>query len=1193
MDKSLKFIRHNIRAIVSIIAVLIIGISTIISGYFITMKKSKAANEDTVIYESDKYYGFVRNGRDYGVQLYRTSEDEVVYCTEYEYAGPDNKGSSYIYSDVQPHISNDAQEGINCILSWGYIGNGNEEIFNHFNLSETQAEAATAIAIKSYLCDRKEPNSGYSFGYSESIGMKSGEEETYNAMKWLYDKAISGENNSSKADISISELSGERDGLYYVKKFKVSTKNFNVLGIKGLTEGSYSYSVDGDIITVKALFKPNLGNSMTVEVETSDANTSYSTGYYLSKGNIMQTMVTGRSKKSHPNDLATGYFTGTYDEYGWLEITKKDSSTGELLNGAVFYVYKDASCNGEPICKISTGKSYITLDGNATDTKGIGKEIIDAGTYYVTEYSAPYGYEKTNEVKEVKINYNTVTSVEFYNNKINTPFSIVKRSAEDGDVVVGATYSIYDVTSKYNEDKNNFGNWLLDTTNKIHNGEISITSAEYGYVQSATTDSKGVATFDSSKLSKDHMYSLIETEAPKGYQIDPVMYMVNPDRDDWKVSDYSLNNTVSDYYLPGKISVYKTDTEGNPLAGVVFGVYEDAACTIPAHEVYSYKNGYCAFDENNEIIKKEAPLTLITGADGKATSDYITYGKYYIKEISGINGYEITDEVKSVITGYTYSTPTVHFENKKINGTVEIWKTDALNNQISVSNAVYGLFLNGQLYKQFPATNEFGRTRLTDLPLGNYTIKEIAAPEGYELDESSYTVSLTNSSNIQGVDVKGYYLLCVTDKPVINSDQLTINVNKIDQFGNFVKGANLQLINSNNDVVAEWTSGEETYVYTNKKDGRGNDGYFSQEERTFRLHEVSSPDGYSIAQDITFTIDENTKTTNINMVDATGTGIYVEKVDDNGNNVKNAKLQLIDNDGNVADEWVSDGTVHFFDFERYVKSKYGEKHKFTQADFSYILHEVETPENYLTADDIKFDVDKNTYVSVIRMIDVKKQPTVRAIKVNDDGDALAGAKLQVLDKQGNVVDEWVSDGGKHVINGLSTKQTYILHEAEAPYGYTKADDIEFTVPKDGNKDLKMVDKKIPDTPTCKIYVYKEDDFGSPLEGAVLAIFDLNQNELFRWTTTSEPYVISNLPVGETYILQEISAPSGFDVAENISITTKSDDVTIHMIDNLKDRELIQTGEEDNFIKIVVFTCTLMLGIIGIIISISWRKSVKY
>ena len=64
-------------------------------------------------------------------------------------------------------------------------------------------------------------------------------------------------------------------------------------------------------------------------------------------------------------------------------------------------------------------------------------------------------------------------------------------------------------------------------------------------------------------------------------------------------------------------------------------------------------------------------------------------------------------------------------------------------------------------------------------------------------------------------------------------------------------------------------------------------------------------------------------------------------------------------------------------------------------------------------------------------------------KTDQNGNPLVGATLQILDQDGNVLDEWVSDGKEHI--SLIPEGNYILHEKLAPEGYIVSDDKDFTV----------------------------------------------------------------------------------------------------------------------------------------------------
>ena len=50
------------------------------------------------------------------------------------------------------------------------------------------------------------------------------------------------------------------------------------------------------------------------------------------------------------------------------------------------------------------------------------------------------------------------------------------------------------------------------------------------------------------------------------------------------------------------------------------------------------------------------------------------------------------------------------------------------------------------------------------------------------------------------------------------------------------------------------------------------------------------------------------------------------------------------------------------------------------------------------------------------------------------GDEIEGAKLQVIDENGNIIDEWTSTKEPDIVNGLEENQKYKLVEITAPYG---------------------------------------------------------------------------------------------------------------------------------------------------------------
>ena len=177
---------------------------------------------------------------------------------------------------------------------------------------------------------------------------------------------------------------------------------------------------------------------------------------------------------------------------------------------------------------------------------------------------------------------------------------------------------------------------------------------------------------------------------------------------------------------------------------------------------------------------------------------------------------------------------------------------------------------------------------------------------------------------------------------------------------------------------------------------------------------------------------------------AAGHSVKISKVDiATGEELEGATLQIIDSEHNVVKEWSSTKKVHEIE-----GLKTGEE---------YTLRETVAPDGYTVAYDTTFTIDETGKITstgtvtedgVLLVEDSKT--SVKISKVNiATGEELEGATLQVLDKDGKVVDEWISMAEPHEIEGLKTGKEYTLRETVAPGGYTLASDTTFTIDETG------------------------------------------------------------------------------------------------------------------------------------------------
>ena len=143
---------------------------------------------------------------------------------------------------------------------------------------------------------------------------------------------------------------------------------------------------------------------------------------------------------------------------------------------------------------------------------------------------------------------------------------------------------------------------------------------------------------------------------------------------------------------------------------------------------------------------------------------------------------------------------------------------------------------------------------------------------------------------------------------------------------------------------------------------------------------------------------------------------------------------------------------------------------------------------------------------------------------------LPGAELTLTDKGGTVVEHWTSTDKPHYIEKLPAGD-YTLTEVKAPDGYAFAESVPFTVLPTGEvQRFEMLDDVI------KVEISKVDiTTNKELPGAELIITNKDGKVVEHWTSTDKPHYIEKLPAGE-YTLTEITAPNGYEIAEDIPFT---------------------------------------------------------
>ncbi|MBR4576659.1 MAG: Cna B-type domain-containing protein [Clostridia bacterium] len=203
---------------------------------------------------------------------------------------------------------------------------------------------------------------------------------------------------------------------------------------------------------------------------------------------------------------------------------------------------------------------------------------------------------------------------------------------------------------------------------------------------------------------------------------------------------------------------------------------------------------------------------------------------------------------------------------------------------------------------------------------------------------------------------------------------------------------------------------------------------------------------------ITVTLKDNGDGTVTAEADRTGAAvaftnhvIRVRKQDiASGDEVSGCEIRILDEDGKTVDEWTSEeGKLH-----EVLNLETGK---------TYILHEKTAPDGYTVTADATFTVDEAGQITGTAMVDsdgvllVKDAKTrIRVLKTDiATGEELEGSHIQILDRDGNVADEWISTLEAHETEGLKTGEEYILRETVAPLGYNLTTDTKFTIDETG------------------------------------------------------------------------------------------------------------------------------------------------
>lgn len=426
-----------------------------------------------------------------------------------------------------------------------------------------------------------------------------------------------------------------------------------------------------------------------------------------------------------------------------------------------------------------SGASFQLYDkyGNAVKTSEVttgtdGTALFDKlrfGDYTLKELNPPVGYKPNDQTYPITIDGgdNKSASRTIENEQILVPIQVKKTDA-DGNPLAGAVFTLYD-----------------STKNAIQT--------------SPATGTDGLTGFKNIPFGT---YTIRETTAPDGYLLSNTVKTVTVDNSTYLVPPALSADFTDD--KAGTITVTKTDADtGETLAGAVFQLLDAGKNPV-----------------SDPRITNPAAAT---GADGVAVFSNLPYGTYYVKELTAPSHYELGALSQAIVLGGSQTEAAVTITNKQMLGKVQIKKTDTAGNPLAGAEFTIYDGSQNELFRKTSGTD--GIAAFEGLPVGDYTIRETKAPEGYLRSDEALPVSVTEES------YKETQTLTVT-----NHKAGVITVTKIDADApaQTLSGALFQLYDgAENPVGTPVATGEDgTAVFKGLSYG------------TYTVKEVKAPQGY-------------------------------------------------------------------------------------------------------------------------------------------------------------------------------------------------------------------------------------------------------------------------------------------------------------------------------------------------------------
>lgn len=829
----------------------------------------------------------------------------------------------------------------------------------------------------------------------------------------------------------------------------------------------------------------------------------------------------------------------TWTKQAEIAIVKNDKDTGNHLEGAIYGVYRDKEC------------SDLITQMPATDSKGASKVTVEKtqDVVYVKEIQPPANYQADPTVYPVDVNIGKTSTKNVLNERTYAKIHLIKEDAQtganpQGDATLeGAVYGLYARENIVHPD---------GTTGIVHKaGDL---------VSTLKVDQKGDAVVKDLYLGK---YFVKEIQAPEGYLLDETEHDVECSYEGGTVPTIECTVKSTELVMKQPFQIIKAanngETDADLLKGAGFSAYLKSSLEKKEDGSYDFSHA------EPVILTADGKTEMFTDEKGYACSIPLPYGTYIVRETTTPHNYKPVEDFEITIRENNPDKPQVWkvLLDKEFSAKLKIIKKDdETKKPVLVAGTEFKIYdLDHKKYVEqvttYP-TVTVHKSFFTDsqgylilpknLEIGHYRIEEVTAPEGYVVNKNYVEITVDSDTAYEVDGVSGDVIIEVSyeDQPVKGNLVVYKKGEMLSGFENdfiykeqYLSGAEFE-VRAAEDICTpdhqKDTDGNRLVLYA--KDTlvttitTGESGKAVAKDLPlgrYYVVETKAPEGFVLNPEpvkvaLTYQ-DQDTPIVEAEAIvgnDRQKVSISVEKQDaENGQVLSGAVFGIynkkdIQANGKVL---VKADTL----LQEMTSDENGMATCTLDLPFGeYYVKELKAPEGFVSSDEVlEFVAEyQGQETKIVSLQAVKKnEPTTAEFTKSDltTGVELEGARLKVMDKDGNVIDEWTSEKDKpHVIKRLVVGETYTLHEEFAPYGYLKATDVTFTV-KD-TAEVQKVEMK-DEAPKGLLIINKKGEFLEKItlldnvKGTVEHFFE---------------YITGNLSevTFEVYVAEDIKAADG-------------------------------------------------------------------